>query len=105
MITKIEGNRVVVETSEKTTGTYLLADFSDEELQEEKGAAMGRLTVSAELGIGPMASLYDLIAQINGELDKRLIDRLNRPESEYFDSAVAFARIEAERLKNKEAKE
>lgn len=74
MITQINNRVLTVSANGKPAGTYTWNDFTDEELRQEKYALMGKLLdteTSSREKREEINNLYNLIAAINGELDKR----------------------------------
>lgn len=74
MITQINNGVLTVSTNGKVAGTYTWNDFTDEELRQEKYVLMGKLLdteTSSREKREEINNLYNLIAAINGELDKR----------------------------------
>lgn len=76
MIMKINNGVLTVSANGKAAGTYAWEDFTDEELRQEKYTLIGNL-LDTEANNSEkreeINNLYNLIAAINGELDKRTI--------------------------------
>ncbi|WKZ15452.1 MAG: hypothetical protein QY317_16275 [Candidatus Jettenia caeni] len=76
MITKINNGVLTVSANGKSAGTYAWKDFTDEELRQEKYTLIGNL-IDTEAHNSEkreeINNLYNAIAAINGELDKRAL--------------------------------
>ena len=95
MITDILRGKVLVESHGKPAGIYTFDDFSDEELQEEKGIIIGQLFGKK---LVKSDRIYDMVATINGVLDKRKLDAISNRQ-DYFDIAKDLALLEAGKVK------
>lgn len=76
MIMKINNGVLTVSANGKAAGVYTWDDFTDEELRQEKYTLIGKLldteTHNSEQR-EEINNLYNAIAAINGELDKRTV--------------------------------
>lgn len=76
MIMKINNGVLTVSANGKAAGVYTWEDFSDEELRQEKYTLIGNLldteTHNSEKR-EEINNMYNAIAAINGELDKRAV--------------------------------
>lgn len=76
MITQINNGVITVSVNGKAAGVYSWSDFSDEELRQEKYVLIGNLLeteAKGSEGREEINNTYNMIAAINGELDKRKI--------------------------------
>ena len=68
MITKIEGNYVTI-VSQYRSGIWLLADFSDEELREQKYILLGKLY--GPITAKAISDTFGVVEKLNEELANR----------------------------------
>lgn len=95
MIIEINNTQVTVTSHGKPAGIYIMDDFSDAELKEEKAILISQLFTKK---LDETEHIYDMVTIINGVLDKRLLDSISNRQ-DYFNLAKELALLEAEKNK------